>query len=333
MAIRKATEPENGTEQTGRLVDSPEPTRIAEVPDMSYYDRYIPRRITPDLSEFDIFDSAFEHNENVLLEGPTGPGKTSAILAWAALRNHPFYAVPCNQSIDPSQLFGKWIPDGSGGYMWQDGPFTDLVRHGGALLLNEVNFMPERIAAVTYALLDVRRQIVLMDHKAEIIHASNSLIVFADMNPEYEGTRPLNKAFRNRFAHQIDWQYDLSVEKQLVKSKVLIDMGHKIRDSVRGGDIDTPVSTNMLQEFERFSLRLGVSYAIQSFVSHFNSDERAVVQVVVDTNKKDLEREYKTLGEELAAAGEITAPRTIRRRRPANTDPNSALGFVTAERG
>lgn len=304
-------------------------TRIAEVPDQSFYDRYVGRKITPDFSDFDIMDTAYEHGENVLIEGPTGPGKTSMVLAWAAYREQPFYAVPCNQSLDPSQLFGKYIPDGKGGFVWQDGPVTDLVRHGGVLLFNEVNFMPERIAAVTYGLLDVQRRIVLMDHKAEVIRPADLLIV-ADMNPEYEGTRPLNKAFRNRFAHQLDWGYSDVVEKRLVKSATLLKLANDIRED---GSVDTPVSTNMLQEFERFALRLDVEYALSNFQAHFTSDERAIIKIVVDTVKGNLKTDFRKMREELAEQADSGVKRKpIRKRRPATPDANSALSFVQAQR-
>lgn len=269
---------------------------IASVPDMDYYDSYISRKFNG-TSEFDIFDYAMWNLRNVLIEGPTGPGKTSAALAYSALREVPFYAIPSNVGIEPSQLFGKYIPAEGGGFVWVDGPVTSIVRNGGVLLINEVNFMPDRIATTLFGLLDKRREIVLLDHKGETIRAHRGeecwcgaencedkmVLVMADMNPDYEGTRPLNKAFRNRFAVQLFWDYDDKIERKLVTAGSLVDMAQKMRQAFARGEFETPISTNMLQEFEEVYYALGIDFARINFVNHFEASERATVDNIVKT--------------------------------------------------
>ena len=229
---------------------------------------------------------------NVLIEGPTGTGKTSSILAYAAYKNLPFYSVSSSNGTEPTQLFGKYIPDGSGGFVWQDGPVTDLVRHGGVLLINEVNFIPDRVKTVLFGLLDKRRKIELVDHQSEVIYAPDNFIVFADMNPDYEGTRPLNKAFRNRFATQLEFQYDNSIETKLITSKALLDLARQLRDQIAQGLFDTPVSTNMLIEFEEVARELSVAFAVHNFVNHFPQDDRASIKQVFDTWQHNIEADF-----------------------------------------
>jgi hypothetical protein len=269
---------------------------IATVPEMDYYDSYISRKFSG-TSEFDIFDYSMWNLRNVLIEGPTGPGKTSAALAYAALRELPFYAIPSNVGIEPSQLFGKYIPHEGGGFIWVDGPVTSIVRNGGILLINEVNFMPDRVATVLFGLLDKRREIVLLDHKGETVRAHRGeecwcgaencedkmVLVMADMNPDYEGTRPLNKAFRNRFAVQLHWDYDDKIERKLVTAGSLVDMAQRLRQAQARGEYETPISTNMLQEFEEVYYALGIDFARINFVNHFQPEERASVDQIVKT--------------------------------------------------
>lgn len=263
---------------------------MAMVPPQSFLKDYISRDIAGQ-SEFDIFQTARDYAWNVLIEGPTGPGKTSAVMAFAAKEDRPFYAIPSNIGIEPSQLFGKYIPDGQGGFEWVDGPVTWLVRNGGVLLINEVNFMPERVATVLFGLLDKRRQIMLLDHKSEVIDAHEDLLIVADMNPDYSGTRPLNAAFRNRFSIQLWWDYDPAVEASLLTSKTLQDMAKLLRDDFAKGAYSTPISTNMLQEFEDVAVTIGLDFAIMNFVNHFPAEERGAVKVVVDTHKDSLDRD------------------------------------------
>lgn len=287
---------------------APQATGVATVPDPKYFTEYIGRKIHG-VPDFVVLEQANIHAMNVLLEGPTGPGKTSFVLAYAAREKRPFYSVSSNVGVEPSQLFGKFVPDNGNGWVWVDGGVTSIVRHGGVLLLNELNFLPERIATVLFGLLDKRREIVLLDHKGEVIRAhkpplsekgptyrdteappcwcpdgakcppERAVLIVADMNPDYEGTRPLNKALRNRFPIQIDWDYDRDVESRLVRSTVLLDLAYRFRAL---DNIETPVATNMLQEFERLAGLgpFGLDFAIANFCQHFMTDERPSIQEV-----------------------------------------------------
>lgn len=276
------------------LATSLRPDRIARVPEPSttYVSRT--RALGGHRSDFQVFDYAHAHRCNVLIEGPTGLGKTSAVIAWAGLHRKPFYAVSSNIAIDPSQLFGKFVPDGLGGFRWQDGPVTDLVRHGGVLLVNEINFLPERISTVLFSLLDSRREITLLDHNGEVIAAHEDLLIVGDLNPDYEGTRPLNKALRNRFAIQMAWEYDDEIERQLVRGTSLRELASLLRRAQDDGEVDAPVSTGMLVEFEQIATGLGLDAAIHNLINHFpTEEERRAVEVVMQAMANNLETDYE----------------------------------------
>lgn len=258
----------------------------ARILDMSVFTEYVPRKVTSGMLDLDVFAMADAQNLNVLIEGPTGSGKTSGSMAYAAREKKMFYAVPSHSGAEQSQLFGKYVPDGKGGFVWVDGPVTTLVRHGGVLLINEVNFLPERIASVLFGLLDKRRLIQLLDHKGETILAHKDLLIVADCNPGYRGTRALNEAFRNRFAIKMFWDYDDSVEQHLIKSKSLIRMAKQFRAA--GDQYRTPISTNMLIEFERFVALAGIDFAVINFLNTFPGDERSSAQLVVNTHQANI---------------------------------------------
>lgn len=288
---------------------------LASVPDPSVAESYIGRTFSG-RTEFEIFDAALKAKMNVLIEGPTGPGKTTACRAYSAARELPFYSIPSNVGIEPSQLFGKYIPDGDGGFAWIDGPVTNLVRHGGVLLINEVNFMPERVATVLFGLLDGRREITLLDHQGETIKAHDNLLVMADMNPGYNGTRPLNEAFRNRFSIQLFWGYDPEVEKRLIQSASLRQVMSDLRVQVDSGLYVTPVSTNMGMEFEAIAKALGLDFAISNFVTHFQVEERESITKVLEANRAKLEQDVPTR--------ELTREELAERRlnmKPGDVDP------------
>jgi hypothetical protein len=269
---------------------------LAAVPDKSVVDRYVHRVFPGNLQDFDLFDFARKSGMSMLIEGPTGPGKTMATRAWAASRGLLLARIPCHLGVEASQMFGKYVPDEvNGGFTWVDGPVTHVVRHGGVILINEVNFMPERISTVLFGLLDDNREIVLQDHKGEIIKAHRDLIVIADMNPDYAGTRPLNMAFRNRFAVQLQWDYDPVVEKRLIKNGALLTMAQQIRVEAAKGSYETPISTNMLMEFERVEDGLGLQFAFANLLNHFHADERPSLKLVIQTHEANIKRDFDAI--------------------------------------
>lgn len=261
---------------------------VAIVPPIEMYDTYVSRNVAGK-TDMEVFQYARENHVNVLIEGPTGSGKTSGSLAFAAKNKMPFYATPSSIGMEPSQLFGRYIPTGPSTYEWQDGPVTKLVRHGGLLLINEVNFVPARVATTLFSLFDKRREIQLLDHKGEVIKAHEDLLIVADMNPDYRGTQPLNAALRNRFGIQMYWDYDPAIERKLVKSTELVALAVKMREAE---ELSTPISTNMLVDFMiQAKGPLGWQFASSVLVNKFSQDERPVVQQMLMLHETQLKRQ------------------------------------------
>jgi len=264
---------------------------LASVPRIELAKRYVHRDIWS-VPDFEVFDHARSKNINVLIYGPTGPGKTTSVEAWAAERGLRMATVSGNASMEPSQMTGKFVSDGKGSFAWIDGPVTDVVRNGGVLLLDEVNFISPKIYTVLYGLLDGRREITLLDHHGETIKAHPDLTIFATMNPDYIGTTPLNFAFRNRFDIQIPWDYDDKVEAKLVSSKALLVVAKQLRVEANKGQYETPISTNMLQEFVNFVDTLGYEFAVENFIAHFSPDEAASVRLVFQTHEHNIKTDF-----------------------------------------
>jgi len=265
--------------------------QLAKIPPMERAKQYVNRQVGG-LEDFTIYDLARQHKVDVLIYGPTGPGKTSSVVAWAAARKLRLATVSGNAALEPSQLIGKYIPDGHGGFMWIDGPVTDVVRNGGVLLMDEVNFISPKIYTVLYSLLDARRALILLDHKGETIEAHPDLTIFATMNPSYVGTTPLNFAFRNRFAIQIPWDYDDNVEAKLVKAQSILTVARQLRSEAAKGEFETPISTNMLMELEQFIGIFGYEFAINNFIAHFDEEEQDKVRLVMNTHEYNIQEEF-----------------------------------------
>ena len=262
------------------------------IPDKSYLDTYVSRQVAG-VEDFTLFDAARRNKWNTLIEGPTGSGKTLFCMAAAARAGLPFFSVTAHAGRTLESMVGQRVQNDKGLWVWQYGPVATLVMHGGVLLFNEANFLPERITSGLFSLLDARRTLELPDNDGEVITAHPDLVILADMNPHYQGTRELNYAFRNRFAQKIVWDYDPEVEKRLVKSSTLLGVAADIRR--RPDDVESPTSTNMLMVFEQMYKEFGLDYAILNFLTAYDDAERSSVKNVIELNRQKIEDDLATM--------------------------------------
>lgn len=267
----------------------------ALIPDPRIAEFYVHRTIDG-VDDFDLLDLAMEERENVLLAGPTGSSKTTLFRAYAAARGLPFVLVECNAAMDPGTVLGRTMiaPDGSVG--WVDGDFTLVIRYGGVALIDEVNMAHPRITAGFHQLLAVTRRMSVPEAGETIIAGAGGtgevqpVLLGAAYNPRYQGTVRLNEALSNRFAMPLDWGYVREVEAELVTSERLLDMADNVRSL---DEIRTPVSTNMLMEFERHVARVGMALASTLFVNHFPTEERAPVARALEANEEAIAMELE----------------------------------------
>ena len=285
-------------------VQSPEPksehplAHLIPEKDIFGKDNYISRSISGQ-SEFDIFTQAHEERHNTLIYGPTGPGKTSSVYAYAANKQIPVVNVSCNGAAEPSYFVGGWNPTKDGSADFLAGDLLLAVQHGGIIYLDEVNFLPAKIAAYLHSLLDKRRIMSIPSAQGSSVpsqvKAHKDCQIICSYNPDYEGTRPLNQAFKNRFKYKLHFDYDLKIENELLNSNALLELASKLRDSYSVGDITTPIATNLLIEFEEINESpLGFDFAVQNFLSAFTEDEQEVVREVLLISAKNIWEDLNT---------------------------------------
>lgn len=270
------------------------------IPDPRFAEEYVSRKVegVPDIDLLRYAKAATEQGNttNVMLFGPTGPGKTSLVLAYCAKDKAPLVTVQCHGAVDPATFWGGLVLNTeSGQYEWQDSEITQIIKHGGVLYLDEVNFLPAKVAANIHGLLDKRRQITILEKGNEIVEAHPDLQVVCAYNPDYEGTKPLNAAFKNRFRIKVRFDYDPEVEANLLCMPVMQEIAGKLRASHRSGDLETPCSTNMLVEFEELAIDLSMAFAVTNFLNAFTEDERQSVKEVFDLYSERIEDQLRQM--------------------------------------
>lgn len=108
------------------------------------------------------------------------------------------------------------------------------------------------------------------------------------MNPNYRGAGALNEAFANRFRH-LDWTYDDKVERSLIPNDAVRTLGDALRQARATGHVRTPVGTSALMRLADDCVSDGVDMALFVLTSMFTSDERLVVDEIIES------RSFKTL--------------------------------------
>jgi len=100
----------------------------------------------------------------------------------------------------------------------------------------------------------------------------------ATMNPDYEGTKPLNFALKDRF-RVIYLEYNDAVEKKLNIDTKMLDVAKKLRDSE---EIFTPISTRGLLFYTEDVKTYGDKVARACFMNKFDTSEQPVVKEILE---------------------------------------------------
>lgn len=279
--------PEAVTTTTSQVNVAPEPAlRMASVPDISIAKSYVHRDVYGQ-NDFAIFAKARARKENILLKGPTGSAKTMSALAFAASEGLPTFTISGSVNFEASEAIGQMMLDPVNGLPYfQYGGAIEVIKNGGVLILDEINFIPSKVITPFFPLLDDRREVVLKQNRGEIIRAHPDLLIVATMNPGYLGTQAMNFALANRFDHHLEWGYEEGVEKKLVPCKSLREFASQLRANPV---IGTPVPTNALMSILSNTREFSLDYALANFLARFDEAERKAVGYVLDSQRRNIE--------------------------------------------
>jgi hypothetical protein len=140
----------------------------------------------------------------VLLEGSPGVGKSSLVIALAAITGNKLVRINLSEQTEISDLIGSDLPTSGGDSMtfeWHDGPLLAAMKAGNWVLMDELNLATQSVLEGLNACLDHRAEIFIPELNKTFTVSSKETKIFATQNPPREGgeRKNLPKSFLNRF--------------------------------------------------------------------------------------------------------------------------------------
>ena len=235
-----------------------------------------------------VFRVAFESRIPLILKGPTGCGKTRFVEYMAHGLGLPLVTVSCHEDLTAADLVGRFLFKDNE-TVWQDGPLTLAVRHGGICYLDEIVEARKDTTVIIHSLTDDRR-ILYIDKTGEVVPAHDSFMMVLSYNPGYQSiVKDLKQSTKQRFASINFTHPNEDVEARIIQTesdlaeddcRKLAEMGSKIRQ-LKGFGLDEGVSSRLLVYVGRL-IKGGLSpiQATRHAISQTLTDELEVLESI-----------------------------------------------------
>ena len=260
------------------------------VPTKEFIGHYIERTLVGDVKERVMYDTAKKLKLNVLLEGGAGSGKTSSPIFYGYRENQGVVVVSMSAGIEVGHFVGKTIIKNNGEVGWIDGVLVQAMKRGDILVIDELDFATPKIMQRLQDVL-ANRTLTLVENEGEVVYAHPDFLVVATYNNGYRGSQKVNQAVLDRFKIKLMFDYDSTIEKQLIKSPTLLQLAEQMRADSIQGIYETPISLRLLLAFQDLATEINYAFAVENFLMGFTVDERPSVKLLLEAHRYNLEQE------------------------------------------
>jgi hypothetical protein len=267
VGLPPTTESEPDMDYSTIVASTAENGAVLTVPDVK---PYFTRKFFG-LTEEQIYDNARSKQDNVLLTGDAGTGKTSSARNYAAIKGLPFVTIECTQQIDQTVTQGRFVPTGVGNTTrWKYSQLATAIQQPSVILINELTRMTPKAAPLFLSLLEERE--LRIDPLNEVIKVHPDVLFIADQNTGigYTGTSRQDAALIDRFGTKLEFTYDTNIESNFIPSFTLLGFASNIREASEMNDeFSVPMSTRILKNFVSHATSLNFEFAVNSLLSNY----------------------------------------------------------------
>lgn len=252
-----------------------------------YDDRFVPKHDedwvlgSDEREALEALALALQEDENVLIVGPPGVGKSTLVKELGAITNNPLRRLPGRGDMRVSDLIGSKslrVDEASGQSItdYEGGILPDSAERGHWLLVDEVDALPAEVAFVLHPVLEPERSLVLtgrqggfeteFDPRFRFIATANTL-GWGDETGLYAGTNAMNEAFLDRFGTVITMGYPEATNEidRIVKrsgidrgeAEKMVAVATKVRESQKNETTTASLSPRRLIMWANKAVRMG----------------------------------------------------------------------------